>query len=418
MMEKLLFLVHRLPYPPNKGEKSRAYHMLRYLAERYQVYLGTFVDDPADEPHVATVRGMCTELHVGRIHPRSGRIKSLRGLLTGEALTLPYYRNAAMQEWVLRTVREQGIKTVVVFCSSMAQYALPLLENDPALRLLVDFVDVDSAKWTHYGERHAWPMSWLYRREGKRLLDFERQVAERAEASFFVTDAEVSLFRKLTPGCDATVEAMGCGVNADFFSPDQDVESPYSAAELPIVFTGVMDYWPNVDAVTWFAQEMLPAIRAKHPAARFYIVGMKPAPAVSALAADDVVVTGMVADVRPYIKYAAAVVAPLRVARGVQTKVLESMAMARPVVVAKSSADVIDAQAGRDFLVADDVQSYIDGVVRLLDDPGLASRIGQAARMRVMTDYSWQAHLQRLAPHLQGQPGAKTRRMNAATGQN
>lgn len=399
-MEKILFLVHRLPYPPNKGEKSRAYHMLKYLRERFEVHLGTFVDDAADEPHVATVRDMCTDLYAVRIHPKSARIMSLRGLLTSEALTLPYYRDAGMQDWVLRTVREHQIRKVVIFCSSMAQYALPLRALYPDLRLLVDFVDVDSAKWTQYAERHSWPMSWLYRREGQKLLAFERDVADKAEASFFVSDAELALFRQLTPGAQAQLESMGCGVNADFFSPDQEVETPYSQGELPIVFTGVMDYWPNVDAVTWFSQEILPAIRAQHPAARFYIVGMKPAPSVQALAGADVVVTGMVPDVRPYVRHAAVVVAPLRLARGVQTKVLEAMAMGRPIVVAKSCAGAIDAVPDRDFLVAEDVASYVAAVNALLSDRDAAEGKGRAARIQAVARYGWQAHLQVLGNHL------------------
>ncbi len=163
-MGKLLYLVHRLPYPPNKGDKVRSYHLLKHLAARHQVFLGTVIDDPADEAHVDTVRGYCAGLHIARINPTWGKLKSLAGLLTGEALTLRFYRDAGLRAWVEQIASEHQLDAVVVFSSAMGQY-VPEGVQAP---LLVDFVDVDSAKWTQYAPNHRWPLSWLYRREGER----------------------------------------------------------------------------------------------------------------------------------------------------------------------------------------------------------------------------------------------------------
>ena len=398
-MRNLLFLVHRLPYPPNKGDKVRSYHLLKHLAARHRVFLGTFVDDPQDEGYIDTVRKLCAGLHVVRLQPRFARLRSLSGLASGEALTLPYYRDAGMQAWVERTLRERGIDTAVVFSSAMAQYVTGI----DRLRLLVDFVDVDSAKWSQYASKRSWPLSWLYRREATRLLAFEGAVADRAEASFFVTEAEVDLFRRLTPHTRARIEAICNGVDADYFSPvavSNGPSSVYPAGDLPLVFTGAMDYWPNIDAVVWFATEVLPAVCQRYPAARFYIVGMNPAPSVRALAGEHVVVTGTVPDVRPYLHDAAVVVAPLRVARGVQNKVLEAMAMARPMVVAQICAAGIDAVAGQDFDVASGAAEYVDRVDALLREPRRAVAMGRAARKRVLGYYSWEAHLKRIDPYL------------------
>ncbi len=396
-MDKVLFLPHRLPFPPNKGDKVRSYHLLRYLAERHKVFVGTFIDDPLDEQYIDTVRGFCAGLEVQRLNPKLAKLRSLQGFLTGEALTLPYYRNAALARWVERTVREQGIRSVVVYSSAMAQY----VPRVPGLRVLTDFVDVDSDKWRQYAEKQAWPMSWIYRREGKRLLEFERQVAERSDASFLTTDAEVALFRRLLPGCKARVETVNNGVDAGFFSPANEFASPYAQDEIPVVFTGAMDYWPNVDAVKWFARDILPALRDKWPAVRFYIVGMRPSAEVRELAGEHVVVTGTVPDVRPYIQHARVIVAPLRIARGVQNKVLEAMAMARPVVVAETCAAGIDADAGVHFEVAADPEDYVSSINALLQDTVRAESIGKAARERVLSRYSWQAHLQHLGCYLQ-----------------
>lgn len=392
---KILYLVHRLPYPPNKGDKVRSYHLLKHLAARHEVHLGSFIDDPDDEQHLPRVRELCADLHVARLNPRTAKLLSLRGLLSGEALSLPYYRDAGLQAWVDDRVARVGFDAVVVFSGVMAQYV-------PAgLRRLVDFVDVDSAKWRDYAPEHAWPMSWLYRREFSKLLAFEQRVAARADCSFFVTDNEVALFRELSPGSDLRLAALGNGVDADFFAPDAACASPFAPGELPLVFTGAMDYWPNVDAVTWFAREMLPALRERFPALRFHIVGRSPAPAVQALASDIVNVTGTVPDVRPYLQHAAAVVAPLRLARGLQNKVLEAMAMARPVVAAGTCVRAIAADAQPGLISADDVEGYVNSVAALLADPASADAAGRAARTFVLGAYSWDAHLAGLDRHLE-----------------
>lgn len=404
-MAKLLYLVHRMPYPPNKGDKVRSYHLLRHLAERHEVYLGTFIDDPEDEAHVATVRQWCADVKAVRLHPRQARVGSLAGLLTGQALTLHYYRDASLQRWVDRTLAEQRIHAAVVFSSSMAQYT----EGHAGLTNLVDFVDVDSAKWTQYADQRRWPMSWLYRREGRALLAYERRIARASARSFFVTEQETSLFRSMAPECTGTVEAMCNGVDADYFAPDAQRPSPFSPEEQAVVFTGAMDYWPNVDAVRWFVADMLPALRQRWPRLRFHIVGRSPTPAVRELASPDVAVTGTVPDVRPYLQHAAVVVAPLRLARGVQNKVLEAMAMARPVIAARSCADVIDARQGHELLAAETVDQYVTLVDELLRNPDRAQGIGNGGRLRVLDAYSWKAHLaafERFIPATSAAPAA------------
>jgi sugar transferase (PEP-CTERM/EpsH1 system associated) len=394
-MAKLLYLVHRLPYPPNKGDKVRSYNLLKHLAQRHQIYLGTFIDDPADATYLDTVRALCADMHIARLNPRTAKLRSLSGLLSGEALSLPYYRDRGLRDWIAATRARESIDGAVIFSSVMADY-IPDMDRLPTL---VDFVDMDSAKWTQYAATHRWPLSWIYRREGRRLLSFERAVAMRARRSFFVTDAEVALFQQAAPECAGRVEAMCNGVDADFFSPDHALASPYPAGEAPIVFTGAMDYWPNIDAAIWFAQTVLPELRKRYPALRFYVVGRSPDQAVQALAADPeagVVVTGTVDDVRPYIAHAAVIVAPLRIARGIQNKVLEAMAMGQAVVASTACAEPIDAESGTELLCAATADDYIAHIDALLAAPALAQRIGAAARQRVVNRYSWHAHLSQI----------------------
>ncbi|MFO1217484.1 MAG: TIGR03087 family PEP-CTERM/XrtA system glycosyltransferase [Burkholderiaceae bacterium] len=390
-MARLLFLAHRLPYPPNKGDKVRSYHLLRHLAARHEVHLGTFIDDPDDEPHLPAVRALCASVHVSRIRPVWARSRSVWGLARGEALTLAYYRDGSLGRWVDELMRRDRIDATIVFSSAMAPYAASL-----RLPMLVDFVDVDSAKWAQYGSERPWPLSWLYQREGRRLLEYESLVARRAAACFFVTSKEVELFESLAPDCAGLACAIGNGVDAEYFAPGDALVSPFSDSEIPIVFTGAMDYWPNVDAVTWFADAMLPALRARWPATRFHVVGRSPSTAVQALRSAGVNVTGTVPDVRPYLQHAAVVVAPLRLARGVQNKILEAMAMARPVVAASACVEAIDATPGSELLPARDRDDYLAALFALIADPQRARAIGQAARARVVGDYSWPARLRPL----------------------
>jgi sugar transferase (PEP-CTERM/EpsH1 system associated) len=392
----ILYLVHRLPYPPNKGDKVRSYHLLKHLSARHRVFLGTFIDDPEDEAYVETVRAFCADMRVVRLNPRLARLRSLVGLISGEALTLPYYRDAGLRDWVAQTCRTQVIDAAVVFSSAMAQYVKPKSK----LPTLVDFVDADSAKWTQYAQARPWPLSWLYRREGKQLLAFERAVAAQAARSFFVTENETDLFRGLAPECAGRVEAMSNGVDTEYFAPSDAHVSPLRSNEQAIVFTGAMDYWPNIDAVNWFVAEVMPKLRQAWPNLRFWIVGRSPAASVQALAGEDVVVTGTVPDVRPYLMHAAVVVAPLRVARGIQNKILEAMAMARPVVASTACAEAVDAEKDIELLAAESADEFAVAVGAVLREPSRGASIGAAARRRVLDRYSWSAHLSGIDRHL------------------
>ena len=390
-MQDLLLLIHRIPYPPNKGDKIRSYHLLKHLAQHYRVHLATFVDDPDDWQYLPHVEKLCASSHFARMNPLAARVKSLGALLKNRSLSLDYYRDAGMERWVEGTVAAHGIERVLVFSSAMAQYADPYR----GARRVVDFCDVDSDKWRQYAEQKSFPMNLLYRYEAKQLLRYERQVARDYDASLFVSAPEADLFRQLAPESSAKIGHFSNGVDTDYFSPDEHYASPYAQGERALVFTGAMDYWPNVDAVQWFCDSVFPLLRARDPDLCFYIVGSRPNPAVQALGQrDGVKVTGTVPDVRPYIRYAAVAVAPLRIARGIQNKVLEAMAMATPVVVSPQALEGIDAVPGSELVLAEDAAAFADAVAGLLDgQDSAAAAIGQAARAKVQRQYSWSSNL-------------------------
>jgi sugar transferase (PEP-CTERM/EpsH1 system associated) len=398
-VEDLLLLIHRIPYPPNKGDKIRSYHLLKHLAKHYRVHLATFVDDPDDWQYVPHVEALCASSHFARMNPLLARVKSLAALLKNRSLSLEYYRDAKLARWVRGTVAAHGIERVLVFSSAMAQYADPYRQA----RRVVDFVDVDSDKWRQYADKKSWPMSWLYGYEAARLLDYERQVARDYDASLFVSAPEAALFRQLAPESGAKIGHFSNGVDTDYFSPEAGHANPYQPGERALVFTGAMDYWPNVDAVQWFCDEVFPALRQRFPDLNFYIVGSRPNPAVQALGQHaGVTVTGTVPDVRPYIAHAAVAVAPLRIARGIQNKVLEAMAMARAVVVSPQALEGIDAEPGSELVLADSAPAFIDAVGTLLDGQASAiEAIGQAARAKVQRRYSWSSNLACIGENLE-----------------
>ncbi|UGQ46214.1 TIGR03087 family PEP-CTERM/XrtA system glycosyltransferase [Massilia endophytica] len=393
-MDDLLFLTHRLPYPPNKGDKIRSWQLLQFLSRRYRVHLATFVDEKDDWRYVPHVQAQCASAHISHLDPRMARVRSLLALARNEPLSLRYYRDGAMQEWVHRTVAQRGIARMVAFSSPMAQY----LSTYTAAQRVVDFCDVDSDKWRQYAEKKPWPASALYRYEASRLLRWERKAALNCDAALFVSRAEVELFSRLAPEASGRCYTVCNGVDTAYFSPKRSYDNPYPPGMLPIVFCGAMDYWPNVDAVSWFARQILPGALANHPNLGLWIVGARPTAQVKALAAlPGVVVTGAVPDVRPYVSHAVLSVAPLRVARGIQNKVLEAMAMAKPVLLTPQALEGIDAESGLEVLLARSAEEFSGVLHAALDlPPASLAAIGRAARRRAETNYGWQARLSNL----------------------
>lgn len=396
-MKELLFLAHRIPYPPNKGDKLRSYNLLKQLGRDYRVHLGAFIDDPDDWRHVDALRALCGECHFAPLAPRAAKLRSLTALLGGGALSVPYYRDRGMAHWVRALLRNRPIQRVLAFSGPMAQYVEPAAGR----RRVMDFVDIDSDKWRQYAESRRWPLSWVYRREARTLLQYERTVAAAFDASVFVSDSEADLFKRLAPECAARVWGIHNGVDTAYFDPVQSFTPPYPLYEKPIVFTGAMDYWANVEAVNWFAREVFPVVRAADDEARFYIVGARPAAEVQALRRlPGVIVVGAVDDIRPYLAHAALVVAPLRIARGVQNKVLEAMAMAKITVVTPQALDGIVCVPGRELVLAADAPAFAAAVVQVLTQGGDAA-LERAARARVVADYSWETNLEKFSALLE-----------------
>lgn len=385
-MGDILFLAHRSPFPPDRGDKIRAFNILKYLSTKKRVHLVAFADDPRDLKLKGGLKPFVASMSV-LWRSKTRTTAMLEALAQRKAASVTAFDNEAMRDVVADLLSRRSIDTIYVFSGQMAQY----LPARTKACVIMDFCDMDSLKFADYAKGSRGPMRWLMTRESRLLQKFEKAVARKVDASLFVSAVEVDLFRDKTGA--RNVHVLENGIDTDFFDPAANFRKIESVGQL-IVFTGQMDYRPNVEAVTWFAQDILPHIRLAHPSARFAIVGRAPSDAVKALAKlDGVTVTGEVADVRGWLTAAACVVAPLKVARGIQNKVLEAMAMARPVVASGPAAEGIDHDGT--ILSGNTVGEIADAVSGLLADPKRGVAMGAKARQQVQARYGWAA---RLAP--------------------
>lgn len=402
-MDTLLFLCHRIPYPPNKGDKVRAFHLLRFLAQRYRVYLGTFVDREEDWQYRAYLTQLCGgECHFVRLNPRLAKIYALLGFLNRQPLTLPYYRNRSMQRWVDGILEKEAVKCIVLYSSPMGQYVMDRMEY----RRIMDFVDVDSQKWYQYAMGCRGISRWIYRREAEKLLHFERQVAKTFDQVTLVSEKEADLFRLLAPESDQTIGFWENGVNADYFSKDRIYSTPYQPGDHVLIFTGAMDYWANVDAVCWFSESVFPLVYEKNPKARFVIAGNRPTEAVINLGEHPGVwVVGGVPDMRPYLAYATLAVVPMRIAQGIQNKILEAFAMSLPVVATSKAMEGVRLTSNLKTWIADKPEDMAQKVIQLLSEEEgktLRKSCGLEGRDVVVKQYNWEKNLQRIETMVEG----------------
>src|SRR6266550_3519705 len=390
-MTELLFLSHRVPYPPDKGEKIRAWHILKHLATSHDVHLGCLADDPADLAQLGELHKICASVGCFGISPALQKARALAYMRVGRPMTIDIFHSLALRNWVAETLSGRPIERIFAFSSAVAGY----VSGQRRYARVLDMVDIDSEKWRAYAPFHRWPMRTLYRREADTLLAMERQLALDFDMTLFVSEAEAKRFSVLAPESRDRIGWVDNGVDLESFSPTQVFPCPFPRGVENIVFTGTMNYWPNVDAVNWFVDAILPLVRQKHHGVLFFIVGSTPSRAVLRhRQTPGVIVTGRIPDVRPFLAHADVAVAPLRIARGIQNKVLEAMAMARPVVATPEALEGLRVVPGQDLLVANSPETMAQFIVEVLESEYPA--LGSAARLAVECNHSWSNTLRAL----------------------
>ena len=387
---KVLYLCHRIPYPPDKGDKIRAFHQLRAIAARHEVDVFTLADEATDLTHRAALAAHCHQLTVSRVHPKLAGLRSLPYLLTGTPLTVPYFYSSELQTEVRKAVASRSYDRIFVYCSAMAQY----VQSVDGIPQVLDLVDVDSDKWMQYAAFTKFPFSAVYRREGRTLQAYERTACQRASCVLVSTEREAQLARRVAPG--ANVHVLPNGVNTEYFKPEAGSSTACQAQEA-VIFTGDMSYFPNEEAVIFFARQVLPLIRREIAGVRFLIVGRNPGRKVQELQKiEGVEVTGFVPDVRTWLAKAQVAVAPFTIAAGIQNKILEAMAYGLPVVATLRAAQGLSSRVADKVHTGNTPEELASKVIVLVWDSQLAQRIGLDGRHAVMQDYSWDSALDRL----------------------
>jgi sugar transferase (PEP-CTERM/EpsH1 system associated) len=393
---KLLFLAHRIPYPPNKGDKIRSFHWLRALVERgHQVHVLAFADDRDDLRYESVLADLCSSATIVPLDRQQARLRALASLLRPAPLSFSYFACRQMQREV-EQLAPHDFDVVFASGSTMAQYVRPQL----APRTVVDMVDVDSEKWQQYAHHLGPPRSWLYQIESRRLRRYERSIVARFAATIVTDQREAALLdgRDRLP----TLYAITNGVDLERFHPHYFAS--FTSDNLPVherkflydrlaprlVFVGAMDYYPNADGMCYFVEQAFPSIREREPRTELLIVGPNPSSAVRRLAAcPGVTVTGRVQDVRPYLAAATACIVPLRIARGVPLKLLEAMAVGRAVVATPQAVAGTRVRDGEHVLVARTVPELVNATLRLIKDQALRSELGARARRFVEREHDW-----------------------------
>lgn len=383
---KILYVCHRFPFPPERGGKIRPFNMIRHLSRSHEVTVASLVRSEQEAKEGEGLAQYCAHYEMGRVRDSVQMLRMLARLPTPTPSSMGFFYSAQLARQVRALLRQQRFDLIFVHCSSVAQYVEDVRDTPKIL----DFGDMDSQKWFEYAHYKPFPLSLGYRLEARKLERAERRLASRFELCTAITRAEWE-----------TLEGFGTGVRSDWFPNGVDSEyfapstEPYERDT--VAFVGRMDYYPNQECMFDFCAKVLPRLQASRPGLKLLIIGADPSPAVQRLGRlRGVTITGSVPDVRPFLRRAALMVAPLNIARGTQNKILEAMAMGIPVVSSRVAAGGVDASSPEHFLVASAPEEYAAAILRILDDRAERSRLSLAGRERMLSHHDWEKSMQRL----------------------
>jgi sugar transferase (PEP-CTERM/EpsH1 system associated) len=421
---KILYLAHRIPFPPNKGDKIRTFNEIKHLSLSHDIDLACLADNPEDMKYKKSLEKYCKRVKVVPLHTIGTKINPLFSLLgMKKSLSVGYFYSRSLQKILDTWLSETTYDAVFCFCSVMAEYLFRSETLDFSLRsylksperypkdgrplFVMDYCDLDSEKWRQYSEKSRFPMSVIYGIENKRLFDYEKLVNRFFDYSIFVSQREGDLFRELYPSA-RNLSAIPNGVDHYYFSPSNTFDHVGLKAdpdEQVLVFTGAMDYYANIEGVEWFCRDIFPMIKNELPKAKFFIVGSNPSSRVKDLEqVEGVTVTGFVHDIRPYYHEADVCVVPLRIAAGIQNKVLEAMAMGKPVVTTSIALEGIHAQPEITVLEENSAHGFFKAVTDVLGDTDKGHKIGEKARAFIINEFGWDIGMMKLEKLLHSKP--------------
>lgn len=392
---KILFLAHRIPFPPDKGEKIRAYHELKLLASHHIVDLFAFANGDEMRAGAEALGTICRRVHLVHLGRVGSLVRAGFGLLWGQSFSKSFFHSRTMRKAVQRALEEGSYDAIFVYSSAMAPYVL----GKSSLPMFVDLVDSDASKWAQYSRFVRWPASFIYEREAKKLGEYEREIARFARYCIVSTPLEAEA---IDPGGRWEIRCVPNGVSIPRgVSGSLDGNCESKGIGRYVVFVGQMDYYPNIDAVQYFAKSILPLVRRVEPDLRFVIVGRNPSPQVQKLGnLPGITVTGEVPDVEPFLRNSVVAIAPFRISQGIQNKILEALALNVPVVATSRPARAIGATEQHGLYVADTPEEFARILLYIIRNPSLRKR--SMGEEFVRQHFNWEKNLEPLHQWLLG----------------
>jgi polysaccharide biosynthesis protein PslH len=383
---KILYVCHRFPFPPKRGGKIRPFNMIRHLSRQHEVTVASIARSAQEAQEGEGLAPYCAHYEMGRVRDSVQWMRMLASLPTSKPASMGYFYSGQLARRVSDLLARQSFDLIFVHCSSVAQY----VEHVRDTPKILDFGDMDSQKWFEYAQYKPFPLSLGYRLEAKKLERSERLLAPSFDLCTATTRAEWETLEGFATG--AASDWFPNGVDAAYFAPTGESYDPDT-----IAFVGRMDYYPNQQCMFDFCATVLPRLQSRRPGLKLNIVGAEPSPAVRRLGElRGVTVTGSVPDVRPYLRRAALMVAPLNIARGTQNKILEAMAAGVPVVTSGVAAGGVDASSPEHLLVASSPEEYVTAILSIIENPAERGRLALAGRERMLSHHDWQKSMQRL----------------------
>ena len=383
---RILYICHRFPFPPARGGKIRPFNMIKHLGRKHEVVVASLVRSQEEAEAGRGLSRHCGDFIMAEVTATAAWARMISRLPTPQPSSLGYFYSPDLARRIDRRLQSERFDLIYVHCSSAAPY----VSKVSGIPKMLDFGDMDSQKWLDYCRFKPFPLSLGYWLEGRKMEAAEKALARRFDLCTCTTKAELETLRQLH--VPVPTDWFPNGVDTEFFAPS---DAPYDADA--ISFVGRMDYFPNQQAMMFFANEVFPTIREKRPAATLAIIGAEPSANIRRLACrDGITVTGTVPDVRDYVRRSAASVAPLSIARGTQNKIVECMAMGVPVVTSPQAAGGVDAVPGEHLLVARSPDDYAAKLLNLMSDGTARQRLAAAGRARVETHHSWARSMAKL----------------------
>lgn len=373
---KIAVIVSRVPFPLEKGDKLRAYHQIKELSQRHEIYLFALNDGKLHHDARKELEPFCREMHIYTLPWWSRILHALLFFIQGKPLQCGYfYRNSVRRE-MERQFRRIGIDRIYCQLIRTAEYARRL-----PYRKTLDYQDVFSKGIDRMIPKTVWWKRGILRAEYRRVSRYEREIFNRFDHCTIITQVDRSLIRHPR---SQEITVVPNGVDTSYYTARTQPK------EYDLIFTGNMGYMPNIDAAEYIANEILPAIRAKYPDIRIALCGANPSPRVLALKSKHVTVTGWVDDMREYYAKSRIFIAPMHLGTGLQNKLLEAMSMRIPCITSPLAATPLHAEENRDLLVCNSTLGYADAIGNLMNDPECYDRIAGNGQAFVKANYNWE----------------------------